>query len=458
MKIRSGKILCLVAVFCVAAAVCASAQTFTTMLTFDQHNGKFPLGPLVQGSNGSLLGTSEQGGKDDLGTIFGMTTEGTETFVYGFCASAGCPVVPEAPIVQDSNGNFYGTTESGGSNGFGTVFQISSSGQLTTLYNFCSQTNCTDGKRPTSGLVRGVSGNLYGTTIQGGSHSTPPDYRGGTVFEITPSGKLTTLYSFCGIVKVEVCLDGEEPSGGLVLGSDGNFYGTTELGGANFGTGSIFKITPTGQLKQIYSFCVASIQCPDGADPRATLIEGNDGNYYGTTWAGGMHQNGSVFKVTPTGQLTTLYSFCSQSNCADGENPSAALVQGTDGNFYGTAYEGGNQVPECNDFGCGTLFQVTPAGIFTLLYSFCSQSNCSDGYFPVDSCKPPTEPSTGPPTRAARAILSAPASPQVAALSTVCPWAWARLWRRTRTSALSGARLTSWGITSPLRRASPSMA
>jgi uncharacterized repeat protein (TIGR02543 family) len=208
--------------------------------------------------------------------------------------------------------------------------------------------------------VQATDGNLYGTTIQGGAHDD------GTVFKITLGGTLTTIYSFC----VQGCADGALPEAGLVQATDGNFYGTTEAGGTNgYGHGTVFKITPQGTLTTLYSFC-AQNGCTDGAAPFARLAQGADGNFYGTTSNGGANGYGTVFKITPSGTLTT-YSL----NYMDGVTPIAGLVQGTDGNFYGTTQNGG-----ANYY--GTIFKMTPAGTLTALYSFCSQTSCTDGVSP----------------------------------------------------------------------------
>jgi uncharacterized repeat protein (TIGR03803 family) len=202
---------------------------------------------------------------------------------------------------------------------------------------------------PSNSLVQGPDGNFYGTTAEGGAYCDPPNSLAcGTVFKITPSGTLTTLYSFC--AQITYCPDGGYPVAGLVLGSDGNFYGTTPAGGTDnegiCGTmrcGTIFKITPDGVLATLYSFC-SQTNCSDGAVPMAGLIEGSDGNFYGTTNLGGVTSTspcspsgcGTIFKITPDGKLTTLYSFCAQTNCPDGSGPRDALVQAFNGNFYGT--------------------------------------------------------------------------------------------------------------------------
>jgi uncharacterized repeat protein (TIGR03803 family) len=272
--------------------------------------------------------------------------------------------VPYAGLVQATDGNFYGTTTYGGVNSFGTVFKITPGGTVTTLYAFCSQIDCAGGNSPYAGLVQATDGNFYGTTFFNGANG------GGTVFKITPGGTLRTLYSFCSQTD---CADGLLPEAGLVQGTDGNLYGTTFEGGAN-SNGTIFKITPGGALTTLYSFCSQS-GCTDGNYPAAGLIQAADGNFYGTTVKGGANGYGTVFKITPSGTLTTLYSFCSQSGCTDGENANAGLVQGTDGNFYGTTPTGGAS-------GYGTVFEITSGGTLTTLYSFCSQSACTDGTYP----------------------------------------------------------------------------
>jgi uncharacterized repeat protein (TIGR03803 family) len=221
-------------------------------------------------------------------------------------------------------------------------------------------------------LVQGADGNFYGTTVEGGTIGA------GTVFKITPTGTLTTLYSFCSQTN---CSDGYDPFGGLVQATDGNFYGTTYTGGAN-GGGTIFKITPAGKLTTLHSFC--SQTCADGDNPIAALIQATDGNFYGTTEFGGANADGTVFKITPAGKLTTLYSFCSPTDCTDGANPYAGVTQATDGNFYGTAPYGGA-------YGAGTVFKITAGGKLTTLHSFDSD----DGASPYGGwCKPPTVTST----------------------------------------------------------------
>jgi uncharacterized repeat protein (TIGR03803 family) len=230
------------------------------------------------------------------------------------------------------------------------------------LYDFCSQSNCPDGANPSGALVQGHDGNFYGTTAQGGSANCPNGC--GTVFKISPSGTLTTLHTFSGA-------DGGQPYGNLVQAADGTFYGTT-----SFVPGTVFRITSTGIFTTLYNFC-SQPNCADGDQPDGGLVQAADGNFYGTTLFGGTTGAGTIFKITPGGALTTLHDFCIYSSCSDGKQPHEALVQATDGNLYGTTYSGGILSGQY-----GTLFKVTLAGSFTTLYQFCSQLNCTDGTYP----------------------------------------------------------------------------
>jgi uncharacterized repeat protein (TIGR03803 family) len=348
-------------------AIALPAQTFTTLHSFDSTDGYEPYAALVQGTDGNLYGTTYGGGANDYGTVFKITPSGTLTTLHSFNSTDGA--YPYAALVQGTNGNLYGTTNEGGANGDGTVFKITLSGTLTTLHSF----DFTDGAYPYAGLVQATDGNFYGTTYEGGSDAF------GEVFKITPSGTLTTLYSFC---SQSACADGRNTYAGLVQGTDGNLYGTTYIGGAN-DLGTVFKITLSGTLTTIYSFCSqGGTNCTDGDYPTAGLVQATDGNLYGTTGYGGANGTfcggfgcGTVFKITPSGTLTTLYSFCSLSDCTDGDEPYAGLVQATDGSFYGTTPSGGNDQE-------GTVFKITAGGTRTTLYNFCPLSRCADGAEP----------------------------------------------------------------------------
>jgi len=211
---------------CAMVAIALPAQTFTTLHSFDGPDGELPIQGLVQATDGNLYGTTVGGGVNQRGgTVFQITpVSGTLATLYSFCSQTGCAdgKLPYAPLIQAPNGDFYGTTYRGGANNLGTVFKIDATGERTTVYNFCPQSGCSDGAYPEGTLVQ-YGGDFYGTTSGGGANSVS-----GTVFKITPNGTLTRLYSFCSQTG---CIDGTQPGAGLVQGVDGNFYGTTPTGG-----------------------------------------------------------------------------------------------------------------------------------------------------------------------------------------------------------------------------------
>ena len=279
------------------------------------------------------------------GIVFKVSTSGTLVTLHSFTGPDGDSISPG--LIQGNDGNFYGTTTGGGTDNWGTVFKITPGGTLTTLHSFAGP----DGSGPYGGLVQGSDGNFYGTTGQGGNPVCKAGYGCGTVFKITPNGVLTLLHSFTGP-------DGIRPLGGLVQATDGNFYGTTTGGGAhndcsNQDCGTIFRITPSGTLTTLYNFAG-----PDGAEPHASLLQATDGNLYGTTDSGGQGNAGTAFRFTTSGTLTTLYRFCSLTDCADGSVPDGALLQGTSGPFYGTTSTGGDSTCDA-PAGCGTIFSLS---------------------------------------------------------------------------------------------------
>ena len=357
--------VCTAIAFSAATAITVSGQAFTNLYSFDTYEGNGPVGGLVQATDGNFYGTTSVGGgpscNGGCGTVFKITPGGTMSTLHVFDLFDGA--YPFATMVQATDGNFYGTTSAGGffincSNGCGTVFKITPSGTLSTIYKF----NLTDGSMPAAGLVQGSDGNFYGTTPSGGATG------GGTVFKLTPAGTLTTLYNFC---SQPSCADGSTPHAGLVQATDGNFYGAAEWGGA-YGNGTIFKITPNGAATTIYSFCSAGWPCYDGSQPYTGLLQATDGNFYGTT-VNGNFDLGTVFKITPGGALTTIYSFCPSTDrpCPDGLEPNGPLVQDTDGNFYGTTvYGGGYDYSSCSYNGCGTVFKLNADGILSTLHRF----------------------------------------------------------------------------------------
>jgi len=368
-KLRLRRTIFLCCVFCAATAICSPTTiTFTTLVNFDVTDGAQPyLVSLVQGFDGNFYGTtSESGVPNKFGTVFKITPEGAPTTLHSFCSETKCldGNTPYPGLILATNGNFYGTTQGGGAGSRGTVFDISPGGKLTTIYAFCSETNCADGESPYGGLIQASNGNFYGTTWGGGNGDCSDGC--GTVFEITGAGKLTTIYRFCS--KTD-CADGAKPYGGLVQASNGNFYGTTWSGGGSKSSngcfescGTVFEITPAGKLTTLYSFC-SQAKCADGSNPAAGLIQASNGNFYGTT-NGGPDYQGTVFEITAAGKLTTLYSFCQQVSCLTGYGPYAGLIQATDRNLYGTTFGGGTH----GDY--GTVFEITAAGKLTTLYSF----------------------------------------------------------------------------------------
>jgi uncharacterized repeat protein (TIGR03803 family) len=332
-----------------ATAVGAHAQIVRTLINFDTTDGASPFAGLVQAADGSLYGTTYAGGVSQAGTVFKMTPSGTLTTLHSFCSQSGCADggVPFSAPVQATNGSLYGTASEGGVNGYGTIYRIAPSGVLTTLYSFCAQSACSDGAGPVAGLIQATDGDLYGTTLGGGA------YGDGTVFKITLTGTLTTLYSFCAQAGYS---DGAGPQAALVQASDGNFYGTTGYGGANR-DGTVFQITPGGALTTLATFLG-----PNGANPYGTLVQASDGSLYGTTLFGGVDY-GSIFRITLSGTLTSVYNFCTQSGCPDGDELYAGLIQATDGNLYGVTYQGGAEAG-------GTIFKITLDGALATLYSF----------------------------------------------------------------------------------------
>jgi uncharacterized repeat protein (TIGR03803 family) len=342
---------CIVLLFWAATAIALPAQTFTTLVNFDGTNGVGPyFESLVQGIDGNLYGTTAYGGANGDGTVFKVSETGTLTTLHSF---AGYPTDGQTPyggLVQATNGNFYGTTTAGGTSGFGTVFEITPAGVVTTLHSF----DYSDGDFPIGALIQATNGSLYGTTYGGGTGGN------GTVFKITLGGALTTLYNFC---PQAPCTDGQVPYAGLVQATNGSFYGTTSDGGAN-DDGTVFRITPAGELTILHSFDLT-----DGGDPDSALVQATNGSFYGTTTGGGANGYGTVFKITAGGTLTTLHSF----DMTDGESPYAGLVQATNGNFYGTTGAGGSGA---DNF--GTVFEITPADVLTTLHSF----GIADGELP----------------------------------------------------------------------------
>src|SRR5215831_19033263 len=356
MFLRVGILL---ATLSLAGPVPSEAQTFTLLHSFSGADGSNPYAGLVQGTGGHLFGNTSGGGAHSGGTVFKISTGGTLTTLYSFCTLSSCAdgTDPRGPLVQALNGKFYGTTFGGGPfSNPGTIFEITSSGTLTTLYTFCSLSGCTDGEAPFGGLVQALNRKLYGTTNAGGTHGN------GTVFGIdTSGGAPTTLYNFCSVTVLGSCADGNSPEGTLIQGTDNKLYGTTFGGGTFNYYGSLFSIT-TASTPVFTS--LASFDGTHGSAPVGGMFQAKDGNFYGTTQTGGTYGYGTVFQLTPLGVLTPIYNFCMLSGCTDGSIPEAGLIQGNDGNLYGTTSSGGK-------YGFGTVFSIaTSGGVPLTLHDF----------------------------------------------------------------------------------------
>jgi uncharacterized repeat protein (TIGR03803 family) len=360
-----------------AGALTIHAQTGAAIPIFSfsggTTNGAAPEGNLVLGPDGSFYGTTQGGGStNNYGTIFKMTTGGALTTLVTFKGTNG--VNPLDGLTLAPDGNFYGTTEYGGTNfgtqaisgglGGGTVFRVTTNGLLTTLATFA----VTNGQSPHAGLTWGPGGLFYGTTASGGP------FGDGTIFSVTTSGTLMMLTNFNNA-------NGNDPTAGLTLGPDGNLYGVAQSGGAN-SAGTLFKVTPNGILTTLYNFGATTT---NGASPMTTLTLGPDGNLYGATAFDSVllveifpgffipepQGSGTIYKVTTNGTLTTLVDF----NFNNGGDPIGSLTLGPDGNFYGTTYLGDNG----NNSNMGIVYSLATNGVFTVLAQF----DGSNGAYPL---------------------------------------------------------------------------
>jgi uncharacterized repeat protein (TIGR03803 family) len=283
-------------------------------------DGAEPYGAMVRDGAGNLYGTTYAGGANNSsGTVFKLAPDGTETVLHNFCSKSACSdgYGPVGDVIRDSSGNLYGTTYIGGAYNGGAVFKLAPDGTETVLHSFCSLANCADGHEPYGGVVRDSAGNLYGTTYMGGADN------GGVIFKLAPDGTETVLHSFCSLAK---CADGASPQDSMILdGSTGNLYGTTLFGGsggltcdAGASCGVVFEISPNGAETVLHSF-----DNPDGGNPTGSLFEDRAGNLYGTTFSGGKNNNGVVFKLSPDGTETVLHFF---GGSGDGKYPRGGVI------------------------------------------------------------------------------------------------------------------------------------
>jgi uncharacterized repeat protein (TIGR03803 family) len=336
---------------CFILALCTFTfcQTLTVLHTFHVSDGEHPDSGLIRGSDGNLYGTTVVGGSAGCGTVFKITQSGKFASIYSFLGgNDGCN--PEASVIRDAAGNLYGTTVSGGPSNAGTVFKINSSGHESVVYAF---TGNADGGSPNSNVVRDRKGILYGVTPVGGDLNCTAGGCG-TVFKIDANGNETVLHTFTG--PLNSAGDGGFPSGGLVVDSSGNLYGTTAAGGF-WGEGTVFKIDPLGNETLLYSF--GSLR-RDGTGP-AGLSFGPGGILYGTTSGGGDSSAGTIFKLDTQGNETILYSFAGLRS--DGSNPSGPVARDAEGNLYGVTLSGGASLR-------GVVYKLDSSGTETILHNF----------------------------------------------------------------------------------------
>jgi uncharacterized repeat protein (TIGR03803 family) len=360
--VRFLRLLLAAVAFTPSLAISARAQVVTNLANFTSTTPA-PVGALIQATDGNYYGANSGGGAHYSGDVFRVTPTGEITAIYSFCSQPNCADGTD-PIwgpVLGSDGNLYGLTESGGSyagstSGSGTFYKLTLGGELTTLYTFCSATPCTDGQFP-NGIVLGQNGNFYGTAYTGGQ------FNQGDVFEITPTGKLTVLHSFCSLAH---CADGYNPIYPPIQGSNGNIYGTTLYDGQN-SSGVLYELTSSGDYQVLHNFCYSS-PCEGGGQPNM-ITAGANGNVFGTALYGGTLGNGTAFAITSTNQYRVIANF----DYLRG-GPSAGMAQASDGNLYGTTVG-----PGSGQSG-GTIFEVTPEGRYTDFYMF---GECSvNGYRP----------------------------------------------------------------------------
>jgi uncharacterized repeat protein (TIGR03803 family) len=372
--IKSIQMLLAMVLMLAASIVSVHAQTYTPLYTYPvtTNNTSGVVAPALfsQGQDGELYSTIQTNGTHNLGSVYKMTTAGEYTLVYSFCAELGhCNVTGNTPyggVTLGTDGNLYGTTLGGGAcdQGVGTIFKITPAATWTKLWDFTASTTCNghialkDEGAPFYAPFQGQDGNFYGVDqgVYSGTY--------GVFYKITSKGKLTPFpfaYS-----------NGANPNI-PTQGSDGNFYGTTQSGGdPTCKCGVVYKATAGGKITTLHAF---KGYPTDGSRPIGALVQSNDGDFYGTTYQGGVDNEGSVFKISASGVYSLVFSFDFVSPTLGGQLPVAGLTLGSDGNLYGTTERGGK-----NNY--GTIFQVTPGGSLTFVHSFCSVAGCPDGIVP----------------------------------------------------------------------------
>ena len=352
---RAGWALLIMLAMAIAVAQPATAKKFTVLHVFEgTPDGEFSEAPLVQDADGNLYGTTTSGGGDN-GTVFKVDKSGNESVLYSFNGADGG--FPTSGLTLDATGNLYGVAGEG-PGGAGVVFRLDKSGNESILHVFQGGFS-SEPKGPAGSLIMDQAGNLYGATEAGGL-GTFPGF--GTIYRLDPAGNLTVLYEFQGK------LDGANPIGPLVRDSNGNLYGAApaaDSGGTINGT--VFKLATDGTFTVLHTFTGGA----DGDGPQGGLLRDSAGNLFGSAIKGGNSGAGTVFEITNTGTFTRLYSF---TGGKDGRGPNGGLVQDPDGNIYGTTQIGPRK------FFLGIVFKLTPAHTLTVLHSF---KGLEDGALPL---------------------------------------------------------------------------
>ena len=355
-----------------------SVLTYVHVFGLGQGLSAQPNGPIMQANDGNYYGTTRAGGflncprnvSVPCGTIFRMDPAGNVTVLYRFDMVGDQGFRPRGALIQGSDGLLYGLTGSGGpTGGGGTAYRISLRGEIEFLASF--GVGPLQGFNPGGGLVEARDGNFYGVTSQGGQFDCP-EFRArcGTVFRMTRNGEVTFIYNF-----TTGTSDGAQPNGPLVEGPDGQLWGATALGGTT-GSGTIFKVTLTGELTTLHSF---GSTANDGLVPQGTMILASDGNFYGTTVAGGTDNHGTVFRITPAGNYSIIHDFGANGGLASGSGVNQYLFEGSDGQLYGITNTGGRLVNGA--IGSGTLFRMSKTGQKQVLFVF---GDSSPGQGPYD--------------------------------------------------------------------------
>ncbi len=334
----------------------AAAAGESTLYTFtDQADGAYPFGGLTLDRSGNLYGAASSGGAGGQGTLFRIAPDGTFAVLYSFAGGNDGAAPLSAPIL-DRRGNLYGVTETGGGAcNCGVVYRLSHKGKEKVLHAF---TGKPDGFDPFASLAMDKFGNLYGTTLDGGTYY-------GTVYEVTAGGSESVLHAFGG------GNDGDSPYPGVAPDRRGDLFGSTSFGGTH-GFGTVFKLSPDGTKTVLYNFAGSA----DAASPGSTPIRDRHGNIYGLAKFGGGSCNcGAVYKLDRKGKEMLIHSFTGGS---DGFSPGYGLTHDAAGNLYGVTTEGGST--NCSGYGCGVVFEVAPGGTETILYVFLGGADGSTPY------------------------------------------------------------------------------